>query len=425
MGTILATRSPAASGTLSLTRVPWEGGPGYWAQYSKASSQGWSSPNFFPIAVFLGKSDSGHPAALAALGINTYMASEHQTPVSNVTDHLFLLAQSPISHTGEWTQLEIGNDPKVVGWFLYDECEQGEGACGFVGSDENSRLALFQSWAADTRAFADGRFLFANFGNGVLNTFWAPNTMDDFVQTVDACAVDKYAYTSPGVQFEIGRASDWTDLGGTEANAKSSAAYGWFVDQMQGFDNPSDRRPMWGFFETKMPYLSESAATIILYAELEGAVWSAIANEARGIAYFQHNGFYTNPPYIDPNTGIAPDESTYSLVECEQGLKDAVQLINTRVTTLAPVINTQSYVFNFGPTRVDTMLKAYLGYAYIFASLGIAGTTGSKTFVLTGSGITGTSVEVVYESRNITVAGGQFSDTFANEYSHHIYKIRI
>ena len=81
------------------------------------------------------------------------------------------------------------------------------------------------------------------------------------------------------------------------------------------------------------------------------------------------------------------------------------------------------------------MLKAYNGYAYIFAALGMkanneaatSGTvdpTGSKTFTLP-TGVTGTTVEVVGESRNITVSGGQFTDTFANEYTHHVYKIAL
>lgn len=128
-------------------------------------------------------------------------------------------------------------------------------------------------------------------------------------------------------------------------------------------------------------------------------------------------------------------------------MHNAVKAINAKVQSLAPVLNTQSYynttytvngytyyrfTFNNG---TDTMLKTYNGYAYIFAGLGMkannasatSGTvdaTGTKTFTLP-AGVTGTSVEVVGESRNISVSGGQFSDSFPQEYSYHVYKIAL
>ena len=409
----------------NLPLVPWEGGASYWAQFPKAHAAGWSDPTFFPIAIFAGKTDGTHPSQLASLGINVYMAAEHQPPISNATADVFVMAQSTLSVPGEWTVAEIGSDPKVVGWFVYDECEQGEGRCGAWSTDAE-RLSNFSSWCASYRALNDGRFLFANFGNGVLNTFWATqggvSTMPQWMALIDGCCCDKYCYTSGGVQFEIGRSGDWS---GTEAQANSSAAYGWLVDQMRTFDaSNTTRRPQWVFIESKMPYLAESTREIILYAEIEGAVFSAIAHEARGIAYFQHNGFYGSPAYpaIDPNTGTAPTQETYSLVDGPFPLKSYVSNINAKVTALAPVLNTQSYQWNFGAANIDTMLKVYGGFAYIFASVGIGGSLGSKTFTLP-TGITGTSVEVLNESRTLTITSGQFTDSFAAEYSHHIYKI--
>ena len=416
----------------NLPKVSWEGGPGYWAKFTKAKAQSWDCPGFLPISVFLVKAEAfaNHPAQLAALGVNTAMGVEHQPPISDLTDHLFAIVPSPISHADElpntWTQAEIGDDPKVVSWFIYDECEQGEGACALPGGDENEILALFEGWAEDTRAYNDGRFLFANFGNGVLNTFWAPNTMSDFIAAVDGCACDKYAYTSTVSRFEIERSPDWP-LGDTPVdNSNRAAAYGWFIDQMRTFDavNPI-RRPQWGFFETKMPFLGGTDAEIILYAELEGAVWSSICHEARGIAYFQHNGFYEAVPTIDdPNTGVTATTETYSLVDGPAGLKAIVTAINAKVRGLAPVINTQSYVFNFGATGIDTMFKQYQGDAYIFASLDPAGSTGSKTFTLP-RGIKGKTVDVVGEGRKIAVSAGRFTDTFSNEYTHHVYRVAI
>jgi hypothetical protein len=426
-GGIFVSGADIEGAALDLPRVSWDGGSDYWSQFPKANAAGWSDPSFFPIAVFLGKVDSGHPAALASLGINTYMAAEHQTPISQATDEVFVIIHRDISD-GDWTSAEVGNDPNVVGYLVYDECEQGEGVCWLDGVAAD-RLPLFQSWCEDYRALNDGRFIFANFGNGVLNSFWAQGIMDQWMALVDGCAVDKYAYTSPGVRFEIGRSDDWTATGTTEEKedaAQSSAAYGWFMDQMRTFDadNPS-RRPIWGFVETKKPFLGEDPAGIILYEEIEGAVWNAITHEARGVCYFQHNGFYPpDVPATDPNTGAAPTEEVYSLVDGQAALKSAVSAINTKINSLAPVINTQSYVWDFSATGVDTMLKVYDGFAYIFACLGVQAATGNKTFTLpTGTG--GATAEVVGESRTVNIAGGAFTDNFANEYTHHVYKVAL
>lgn len=429
-----------SSGSLGLPLVAWEGGPNYWSQFSKASAAGWTSDTFFPICIFLG--DPAHASAYQAAGINTYMASNHVPPISTITSTgMYVIAQFAITFPdgdvdAEWTVAEIGSDARVVGWFVYDEAEMGEGNFWDLttpggpgvgpGSTETQRLTYFQTLASDKRALADGRFLFANFGNGVLRTHWAPTTMADFVQTVDGACIDKYAYTSADVRGIIADASDWTDLGGTLTNAKSSAAYGWYVRQMRDrFDNPADRRPQWNFVETKKPLLGESTATIITHAQMEGAVFSALANEARGIAYFDHNGNYPpNVPVTDPNTGAAPTTETRSIPDGPATYAAAVTAVNAKVTALASVLNTQSHVHSFGASGIDTMLKAKSGFAYIFASVGIGGTTGSKTFTLPAA-ITGTSVDVLNESRTISVSGGAFTDSFAAEYSHHVYKVAI
>ena len=382
--------------------------------------------------MFLGRPDSA--ASLLAIGINTFCACEYDPPdITDATD-LWHVCYSSIQRN-RWMKIraEIGSNPKVVGWFTFDECEMALGECdAFPGEEpaqEAARLAFFKARTAEVRALNDGRFTFANFGNGVMDTFWSTNTMAEYVQDVDGSGVDKYAYTSGSVRWNFNHSSWWLAEGGTEANAQTSSAYGWLARRMtRVYNDQSHLTPFWQVVETKMPFLDGADdRSIITYAQIEGAVWSAIASEARGIIYFQYNGFYDQgtPPAIDPNTGLAPTEETYSLVDGGTGLRTAVQTINSRVASLAPVINTQSYVFNFGATGIDTMLKAYTGFAYIFASVGVAASTGSKTFTLTGSGISGTSVEVVYESRSITVTAGAFTDTFANEYSHHIYKIAI
>lgn len=99
--------------------------------------------------------------------------------------------------------------------------------------------------------------------------------------------------------------------------------------------------------------------------------------------------------------------------------------INLKIKSLAPILNTQSYVHTFGP-NLDTMLKTHEGAAYIFAMPSGEETSapGERTFTLP-KGITGTSVEVVGEGRTLPVMDGRFSDSFAAEYTHHVYRVTL
>jgi len=385
------------SGDLDLPRIAWEGGSSYWSQFPMAKASGWADPSFFPISVFYGKPE--HAARLKALGINTYMGAEHDgSRIQTITNQ----GVSVIAQQEEWTPAEVGSDPGVVGWFISDECEMGYSGCP---EDEMGSIAKERQYVAKVKAYADGRFKQANFGNGILRTYWAPSTMDDHVQLMDAASADKYTYTSPHLWSIVPRSPDWPK----GASVARAASYGWQVDQMKRFQDPSNPRPIWTFIETAMPLLDEAGAQTITPDQLEGAIWSAIIHEARGVAFFQHN-----------NNGKC---GVYSLLDCGSALQSKVTSVTSTIRTLAPVINTQSYEYDFA-NGTDTMLKTYGGDAYIFADIGLQDSTGSKTFALP-SGITGSTVTVVGEGRSIPVVDGKFTDNFASEYTHHIYRITL
>lgn len=389
------TPSPSSSvpAVLDLPREAWSGGAGYWAKFPKAVSAGWTDPNFFPIAVFLGKPE--HATALKAAGINTYMGAEHDgsTMASITNTGMSVIAQS------EWTPAEVGNDQRVVGWHLSDECDMGYSGCG---DDEATQLATQTRYATTARARNDGRFLQANFGNGVLGTWWAKTTMPQHLGLVDVSSVDKYAYTSPHVQGLLPNSPFWP----AGKTAKSAGAYGWLQDRMESFTSPAGTKPNWVFVESAMPYLTEAGATSITPEQAEGAVWNSIIHGASGIAWFQHNN--------------GPGCGTYSIVDCP-AQRAAVTKVNSQVQSLAKVLNTQPYVWGFG-AGLDTSLRVSDGYAYIIAMTD--GGSGSRTFTLP-AGITGSTVEVVGESRTLPISGGKFTDTFAAESVHHVYRIRL
>jgi len=85
------------------------------------------------------------------------------------------------------------------------------------------------------------------------------------------------------------------------------------------------------------------------------------------------------------------------------------------------VLNTQSSAWTFGD-GLQTALKVRDGYAYVFAMTD--GGSGSRSLALP-PGVRGKTVEVVGENRTLPVADGKFTDTFANEDTHHVYRLII
>lgn len=403
--------SACAGGVLNLPRVLWEGGPNYWKKFPKADAAGWADPSFFPVAVYLGK--PSHAAQYKALGVNTYQQAEHDgSTLTSMTDlGMFVLAQD------EWPRAEVNTNPKVPGWFASDECDMGLGGCSYDANnngvvDEYDVLIIQQGYVNTFRSYNDGRFVQANYGNGILGTNWSPNVMDDLMQLVDTATIDQYMYTSPTVWYNAEQSPYWP----TGAAVPRSATYGWMTDRMKSLLNPADLHPNWMMVEVARPYLTDDGALTITSDQIEGAVWSAIIHEARGISYFQHNN---NEPY-QTNNGCG----NYALVECSDPARaNKITAVHAKIRSLAPVINTQSYAYNFN-NATDTMLKTYNGSAYIFADIGQLESPGNKTFTLP-TGINGTTVTVVGENRTITVTNRSFTDNFAAEYSHHVYQITL
>jgi hypothetical protein len=186
-------------------------------------------------------------------GVNTLLGVEHdpaEFPISNVTSRgLYAITQlEPEDRAEDWTSAQVRGDPGVVGWFATDECEMGYSGCTlhnatkaecnaryadptnpanqdffrlyrnraecvavaernaascspldhtqYQDRDECLELAYQRHLVNQLRNKRDGRFVAANFGNGVARTFWSPNTIDAHYQAVDFSAADKYAYTS-------------------------------------------------------------------------------------------------------------------------------------------------------------------------------------------------------------------------------------
>jgi hypothetical protein len=173
------------------------------------------------------------------------------------------------------------------------------------------------------------------------------------------------------------------------------------------------KKPVWMALETTniggdTPHPPTPATT-------KSEVWMSIIHGASGIIYFCHQ--WGSDGNLISETGLLDDAA----------MSAAVKNINAQIISLAPVLNTQS-VGNGVTTGssnttvpVDTMLKRYNKYTYLFAVSMRPGAT-TATFTLRDFPASA-SAEVIGESRNISVNNGVFQDTFSN-YTVHIYKIK-
>jgi len=151
--------------------------------------------------------------------------------------------------------------------------------------------------------------------------------------------------------------------------------------------------------------------------QVTGAVMSTLIHEARLISYFSHGfGSQGTADALYP----ADFPGTFG-----DAMRAAVSALHTQVQSLAPVLNTQSYVWSFN-AGIRSMLKAKGAYAYIFAMQKRASaTSGTFTFTVPTGIVQSGTVDVIGEGRTLTLTGGQFTDSFAAEYTYHIYKIPL
>lgn len=226
----------------------------------------------------------------------------------------------------------------------------------------------------------------------------------------DTISVDQYLYCVP--------LCDWRPYPGSvflkpipEDTCRTSASYGKVVDSLRMRDAEDGKlQPVWNFIENV-----DQGSGYLSPDELKGAAMNSVIHEVRGLIWF--NQSFAGSCLSGNAIRVAQTTPSYPCASHIAAMGD----VNNTITAIAPVLNTQSYLWTFGP-NLDTMLKAKDGYAYILAMTD--GGTGSRSFALP-SGISGASVEVYGEGRSLAVTGSSFTDKFDTESTYHIYKIKI
>jgi hypothetical protein len=390
---------------LELPRIPWEGGPEYWEQFPKAHAAGWSEPSFFPIVVWFNGISSDEEAKYdASLGVNTYIGMADTTPYSLFeANNLFWIG-------GRLNDTFKESSKNWVGYFLDDEVD------GRFSVQEGQRQ--LQERVDSTPE--GGLFKYANFTSIVISRDMAPDVAQHYVNGyTDVVSVDMYWYTIPFCNWSPYRGGVYL-VPVSRSNCRTASSYGKALDGLRQRDDADDKlQPLWQFVEnlnggpSEGPFLGHISPD-----QLQGAVMNSVINEARGIVYFNQS-----------LSGSCTGGSIFRLSQvtenyCGTEQVNAARKVNSHVKELARVINTQSYDYAFG-NGLDTMLKTHEGYAYIFAMVDGDSTPGRRTFQLP-AGISGRSVEVLFEDRTLPVdESARYSDNFEAEYSYHIYRVKL
>lgn len=346
---------------------------------------------------------------------------------------------------------------ETIGYFVSDESDMG-GPDGYTYMTQCSPV------------IPNGYLQYANFGNFITMGMGSPvQTPGQFTNyaPLNLQSCDIYFYAS-----DLSGGTNLQDSWGiTAANVRRACNYGRATQRARSF---FDRvQPQLGFVELAHPYNSvDQKSGGPNPDQVEGAAWSHIIGGARGIIYFHHsfaaldgNGNPITPPiwssattyapgdcvnYTDPVSGIntwyyaalqpavgeVPYLESYTWVRWDANSGAGISITNARhpdlparltkimgdLQALAPAIYSQTTPHLCHKDIYSTYRpNARDGKHYIIALPDIGAPNGGTFTMYLPNGQSPSSITVVGENRTITPSGGTFVDTFAAEYTHHIY----
>ena len=274
--------------------------------------------------------------------------------------------------------------------------------------------------------------------------------------SVGAFSIDFYWFAAQAVAGLRAQAADFLRLRTvTQDQMRRGSNYGNMIDCFRSWGNGSNsvgvsgmagtsgktsRLPFWALPENSNGLLG--GQNIQPY-EMNWAIWSSIIHGARGVIYFaysqDHGAGFTNP---------RRSGGTYSQAITTNALINALApILNSPFALNYATVSPAGYLFptpqsNWFNGGVELCAHWYQGGAYTISNTAygsgpmtfpngfyiIATTRESESVTNISATFTindpkATSVNVVGESRSINIVGGQFTDTFANSYTVHIYQV--
>jgi hypothetical protein len=363
------------------TYVPWHGGPAYFVKWSNNGPL--SDTSFFPLSVWL--QNPVNAPRFQQAGVN-FFTGLWMGPTSVQMDALNKAAMPVIC---DQTTTFV-DQPAIKAWLLADgpdnAQEQADGSYGPC-IPPASILDQYNQWVSTDPT----RPVYLSLGRGVAEPNWVGrgpclgrvDMYPDYVRAGDIVGFNDYVVNN--------------------GSALENVAAG--MDNLLEYSHR--QKPVIGIIEAS----DYSGADRLKPEQVKTEVWMAIVHGAAGIEYYCHR--------MEPTL-----DETYCLDVLP--IRDALIETNDAVTSLAPVLNTQSVANGVTVTSsdshvpVDTMLKRYGGATYLFA-VAMRSSATTATFHLGGIPETA-SAEVLGEARTIHVVDRVFQDEFAG-YGVHRYRI--
>jgi hypothetical protein len=266
-------RSASATPPLKLPLVPWDGGPAYYAKFPAAAAYGWTSPKFFPVAIWAAVIAQPKDVRLdKAAGVNTYLWPYiyDYRPIQSA--HMSVIAD--VSHVSDKRRA-------VVGYIYADEPDGRYGPGS--GPIHTNHLGCASSVPCGLTVMQylnslvpknTTRFTYTNYTSEIITD---PAEGRRFLNDYQAVAsMDSYYFTSPGTACYVERVYGSLEQG----ECPKAADYGMDVAHERAMD---PHRPIWNVVELGTTNVANLAITP---GQIGGAVWASLINGAMGIDYF-------------------------------------------------------------------------------------------------------------------------------------------
>ncbi len=361
-----------------------------YAQWSRGPS---ADPAFFPIAVWL--QDPANADRYRHAGFNTYVGlwegpTETQLAALKKAGMKVICAQNEVG-------LRHLDDPTIIGWMHDDEPDNAQSLGARLGWGAPIAPAKVVETYQHMRNADPSRPVLLNLGQGVAWDNWYgrgsrsrhPEDYPKYLEGCDIASFDIYpvVHDHPEVAGKL-----WLVPYGVErlrkwSNGKKAV---WNCLECTHISNP-DRKPT--------------------PSQVKAEAWMSLIHGSQGLLFFVHQ---FKPVFREP-----------ALLDDEEMLK-AVTALNQQITSLAPVLNSPTIpdaatVRSENPAApVATMVKRHDGATYLFAVAMREGAT-QATFTLQDIH-SGSTVEVLGETRSLSLSNGSFTDHFV-AWEVHLYRI--
>mgnify|MGYP003574972130 FL=1 len=350
-------------------------------------------PSFFPIAVWL--QSPRNAERFKAAGINVYVGL-HRGPTEEQLEALQKAGMHVICSQNR-VGLENKDNPIIVAWMHGDEPDNAQSLGQGKGWGPPIPPEKIQEDYERLRSRDPSRPVLLNLGQGVAWDNWIgrgvrrnhPEDYPKYIQGGDIISFDIYpvVHDNPEVAGKL-----------------EFVAHG--VKRLR--DWSEGKKTIWNCIEAARISNPETKATP---EQIRAEIWMSLIHGSQGIIYFVHQ--------FEPNFKEA------SLLDDPVTLA-GVTKINAQIKELAPVLNSPTITGKFTSKSSDeavpiaSMTKERDGDLYLFT---VAMANKATTGTFNGSELRkyGT-VEVLGESRTITITNGAFKDGYA-PYGVHLYRV--